>query len=156
MTLTAGIKLLERNMINTTVKIGCEIFLKKDDAILLGKRKNCYGEGTWALPGGHLEYGESLVECAQRELKEELGIVGLEFKLIAITDNIDERGHYVHASFLVEKFYGEIQNIEPDLCHEWQFFKNLNFPENIFKPHKRILKTYFNNALYLDKEERPI
>ena len=139
-------------MINKNIKIGCEIFLKRDDTILLGKRKNCYGDGTWGLPGGHLEYGETLLECAKRELKEELGIEGLEFKLVAMTDNIDDRGHYVHASFLVEKFFGEIQNMEPDLCHEWQFFNISNLPDGVFKPHQRIFKTYFSNILYLEKE----
>ena len=58
----------------TNIKVGCEIFLIKDDAILLGKRKNCYAEGMWALPGGHLEHGKSIRECVIRELKEELGI----------------------------------------------------------------------------------
>lgn len=139
-------------MSNKNIKIGCEIFLKKDNALLFGKRKNCYGEGTWALPGGHLEYGESLVECAQRELKEELGIQGLEFKLITITDNIDDRGHYVHASFLVEQFSGELQCLEPNLCYEWKFFDISRLPEEIFKPHQRILKTYLNSSLYLGQE----
>lgn len=120
--------------------------------ILLGKRKNCYGEGTWGLPGGHLEYGESLVECAKRELKEELGIEGSTFKLIAITDNIDEQGHYVHASFLVEEFFGKIQCLEPDLCYEWQFFNITDLPDEIFKPHQKILRTYLNNILYIGKE----
>jgi len=46
------------------IKLDCEIILKKDNAILLGRRKNCYGVGTWGLPGGYLEYGESLIECA--------------------------------------------------------------------------------------------
>lgn len=139
-------------MINKNIKIGCEIFLKRDDTILLGKRKNCYGEGSWGLPGGHLEYGETLLECAKRELKEELGIEGLEFKLVAMTDNIDDRDHYVHASFLVERFFGEIQNMEPDLCYEWQFFNISSLPDEVFKPHQRIFKTYFSNLLYLEKD----
>ncbi len=46
-----------------TIKIGCEIFLLQVKLLLLGRRKNCYGEGTWALPGGHLEHGESIEEC---------------------------------------------------------------------------------------------
>lgn len=56
------------------IKIGCEIFLIKDNTILLEKRKNCYGEG------GHLEQGESIRDCVIRELKEELGIEALEFR----------------------------------------------------------------------------
>ena len=30
--------------------------------------------GTWCLPGGHLEPGESPVACAVRELAEEMGL----------------------------------------------------------------------------------
>ena len=30
--------------------------------------------GAWVLPGGHIEVGESLEECAVREIKEETGI----------------------------------------------------------------------------------
>ena len=132
----------------STIKIGCEIFLIKNNTVLLGKRKNCYGEGTWALPGGHLEYGESIIECAKRELREELGIEGLELQIISIVDNIDERGHYLHISFLLEKFNGEIQCMEPELCYEWKFFEIDNLPQDIFKPHQKILKNYFRNTLY--------
>ncbi|MFA5998768.1 MAG: NUDIX domain-containing protein [Candidatus Babeliales bacterium] len=135
-----------------TIKIGCEIFLIQNNAALLGKRKNCYGEGTWGLPGGHLEVGESILDCAKRELKEELGIEGLNLKLISIVDNIDERGHYVHMSFLLQKFLGEIQCMEPDLCYEWKFFDLSSLPQDLFKPHKKIFKNYFNNTLYLENE----
>jgi 8-oxo-dGTP diphosphatase len=134
------------------IKVGCEIFLIKDDAILLGKRKNCYGEGTWGLPGGHLEQGESIRECVRRELKEELDIEGLEFKLISVADCINERGHYVHISFLLEKFTGEIRNMEPDLCYEWNFFPLSSLPEDLFDPHRNILKNYFENVLYLERK----
>lgn len=139
-------------MTNRRIKIGCEVFLKQGDTILLGKRKNCYGEGTWALPGGHLEYGEMLIEAAQREIKEELGIEVPYLKLLTITENISDTNHYVHCSFLAEEFVGEIQCMEPDLCYEWRFFPLADLPKPFFTPHEKILKTYLNNVVYFGKE----
>ncbi|RLC15632.1 MAG: DNA mismatch repair protein MutT, partial [Deltaproteobacteria bacterium] len=51
--------------------IGVAAIVIKDKKVLLGKRKNAHGAGTWAFPGGHLEYKESIEECAKREVFEE-------------------------------------------------------------------------------------
>lgn len=130
------------------IKIGCEVFLRNGKFILLGKRKNCYGAETGALPGGHLEHGETLDECARRELKEELGIEVPTLLLKTIVNNIDERGHYIHVSFEANSFLGEIKCMEPELCYEWQWFDIEKLPQEIFKPHKKILNTYKNNIIY--------
>lgn len=133
---------------NKSIKISCEILLKKAETILLGKRKNCYGEGTWALPGGHLNYGESLLDCAKRELKEELGIEADDFQLITVTETVSA-DHYIRVSFVVEDFpYDDIKCLEPDRCYEWRFFNINELPENIFESHQPILKKYFANKLY--------
>lgn len=111
--------------------------------LLLGKRKNCYGEGTWALPGGHLEYGEKLIEAAQREVKEELGIEVPYITLLTVAENIDERGHYLHLSFLAEDFIGTIQCMEPQFCYEWRFFSFNDLPKPFFKAHEEPISTTF-------------
>ena len=42
----------------------------RDDRILLVRRAD---DGTWCLPGGRVEFGESIVGCATREFLEETG-----------------------------------------------------------------------------------
>jgi 8-oxo-dGTP diphosphatase len=57
----------------TPTLVGIELLARKESSILLGKRKNCTGAGMWALPGGHLEFNERLVDTMCREAEEELG-----------------------------------------------------------------------------------
>lgn len=52
--------------------------------ILLGRRSD---DGTWCLPGGRLEPGESFADCARRECLEELGSEVELVGIIAVLSN---------------------------------------------------------------------
>ena len=54
-----------------TVAVGVIIFNTKHHVIVGQSPK---WNGKWVIPGGHLEYGETLVDCAKREIQEEMGI----------------------------------------------------------------------------------
>mgnify|MGYP000350835023 CR=1 FL=1 len=56
-------------------RVGLAAVVVKKGEILLGKRIAKVGDATWAPPGGHLEYGESVEACASRELLEETALV---------------------------------------------------------------------------------
>jgi len=56
------------------VKVGVGVVCSHRDGIIMLKRKGSHGAGQWSFPGGHLEFGESVEQCAIREVKEELGI----------------------------------------------------------------------------------
>ena len=60
---------------------GAGIFFTDGQKVLLLKRsEKGKNYGTWCLPGGHIEKGESPIEAAKRESKEECGKVkGIEF-----------------------------------------------------------------------------
>jgi 8-oxo-dGTP diphosphatase len=45
-----------------------------DGRLLLVRRLNAPREGLWAVPGGKVEFGETLAESARREVKEETGL----------------------------------------------------------------------------------
>jgi len=51
--------------------------------ILLIKRTDSMWGDAWSIPGGHVEYGESVKEALIRELREELNLEVLDFKFLA-------------------------------------------------------------------------
>jgi 8-oxo-dGTP diphosphatase len=123
--------------------VGMGIFvLNADGGILLGLRKNAHGDGQWSLPGGHMEWEESLFECAAREVKEEtdLEIEGIT-KVDFTNDVFEDNGlHYITLFVKATKWKGEPKVMEPDKCEEWEWVHWEDFPENIFLPIKNLRK----------------
>jgi ADP-ribose pyrophosphatase YjhB (NUDIX family) len=124
-----------------TVDIIIEIESK---GIVLIKRKNPpYG---WALPGGFVDYGESMEEAAVREAKEE---TDLEVKLIEqfhtySNPNRDPRHHSVSTVYIA-KARGIPQAKDDAL--EIGVFDGSNLPEEIAFDHRLILGDYFKSRM---------
>jgi 8-oxo-dGTP diphosphatase len=55
-------------------RVGVGVIVLHNGLVLLGKRIGSHGAGTWAPPGGHLEFRESVEQCASREVLEETGL----------------------------------------------------------------------------------
>lgn len=82
-----------------------------EDSIVLIRRKNEPFKGSWALPGGFVEYGETVEDAVKREVKEE---TGLDIKLKDISGiysapDRDPRGHTVTICYLAHKTGGELK-----------------------------------------------
>ena len=107
-------------------KVGVSVLVRRSDGrILLGQRKGAHGAGTWSTPGGHLETGESVAECAARELLEETGIAVDVAKVKVLTEWTHDRepaawGTYVTLWCAVDVPDGtEATVVEPDKCDGW-------------------------------------
>ncbi|MBS0622445.1 MAG: NUDIX domain-containing protein [Verrucomicrobia bacterium] len=114
-------------------KVGVGAVVVKDNKVLLGKRKGAHGAGMWSTPGGHLEFGETVEECAGRELAEEAGLKALSLRPGTWVNNVLEADkHYVTIFVFVDSFEGELQLLEPDKCEGWEWFKWDALPSPIF------------------------
>ena len=122
-----------------TVDILIEIESK---GIILIKRKNPpYG---WAIPGGFVDYGESLEKAALREAKEE---TNLDVKLLRqfhtySAPNRDTRHHTISTVYIA-KAKGKPEAHDDAL--EIGIFNQSNLPDEIAFDHRSILKDYFES-----------
>ncbi|MDP2692037.1 MAG: NUDIX hydrolase [bacterium] len=123
-------------------QVGLAVFVIKDKKILMHKRKNAHGDGTWSLPGGHLEFCEGLEDCALRETFEESGVKIKNLKFAEITNDIfeSENKHYVTIFMIAEHDSGKPMVMEPEKCERWEWFEWENMPSPLFLPIKNLLK----------------
>lgn len=118
------------------VKVGVGVILTRRDSVLIGRRRGVHGAGTWALPGGHLEFGETVETCARREALEETGLVVEKIEPASFTDDYFEQEgrHYVTLFVQATGFTGEPRNLEPELCDGWHWRRWDDLPEPLFLP----------------------
>ena len=126
--------------------IGVGIIVVRNGRVLLGKRKNAHGAATWQFPGGHLEYGESIEACAQRELFEETGLSIVSLRRGPFTNDFfeEEQKHYVTLFVIADQISGTPRVKEPDRCECWEWFKWSQMPKPYFLPIVNLLRQNFS------------
>ena len=119
-----------------------DIIIEIDGGVVLVKRKN--PPHGWALPGGFVDYGESLEDAAIREAREE---TGLEIELIRqfhtySAPGRDPRFHTITTVYIAR---AEGTPRAGDDAGEVGVFTRDTLPEDIAFDHRDILEDYFTN-----------
>lgn len=127
-------------------KVGVGVFVIKDSKILMLKRKGAHGEGTWSIPGGHLEFGEDPEQTASREVLEETGVSIKNIRKGPYTNDIFEKEdkHYITLFMLSDYESGEAEVKEVDFSEAVEWRNSDNLPAPLFKPLENLLKTGFD------------
>ncbi len=102
------------HVMNKVLSVGIgAVVIDRENRILLVKRGHPPGEGYWAVPGGHLEYGEHIIDACLRELKEETGVTGKPLGIIWVDEIVpgdypDCDEHFVLIDLLVEPYESSV------------------------------------------------
>jgi len=111
----------------------------------MGRRKNSHGDGSWSVPGGHLEFGEKIEQTAKREMFEETGVRISNIKIAGITNDIFEKENKHFVTIWVTSDWvsgkGRVKESEKFIGIGWHDFKSL--PKPLFLPWKQLFKSEF-------------
>jgi len=124
------------------IGIGIVIFNDKNQ-MLWGKRS--YDPIGWSMAGGHLEYGETLEDCAIREALEETNLEIKNIEALTFSENLPIEGKREFHSvsiyiFCRAKDSSKLKNMEPHKCDGWEWFDLDNLPKDLAFNYDPILK----------------
>ncbi|OYQ36547.1 phosphohydrolase [Niveispirillum lacus] len=130
------------------VGVGCLVW--KDGQVLLIRRGKPPGYGEWSLPGGSQELGETLFEAAEREVREETGIIARARSILTAVDNIVRdadgtlRFHYTIVDVTADWVSGDPVPGDDALDARWA---PLSECEQLvgWEPLKQVLRTAFRD-----------
>ena len=131
--------------------VGVGVVFLRAGRVFLAQRTGAHGAASWGSAGGHLEYGETLEDCARREALEELGVSVSSLRPLCVSNIVEYGRHYVDVEFL-----GEIGNQEPVPAEsdgsfgDYGWFALRNLPEPLFKPMRIAIDSLLSGEWYHD------
>jgi 8-oxo-dGTP diphosphatase len=114
---SASAKNRERRGVDFGIRVGAVV--ERDGSLLLVRHAKPGVEPYWVLPGGRLEPGETIPECAAREVREETGLSGTFAGVLYVSEFLREGRHTVDLTVRVrvppeeEAVLGTDPEVEP-------------------------------------------
>jgi 8-oxo-dGTP diphosphatase len=132
-------------------RVGVGVLIVRHGHLLLGQRLGDHGPGTWAPPGGHLDFGETPEACGAREVLEETGLSITRIRQGPWVSNLfpEEHRHAVTLFLRADAPSGEPALCEPDKCAAWRWVGLHDLPQPLFAPLASLLHEHADAAAAL-------
>lgn len=121
----------------------------KEGKILFGR--DLHKGDVFAIPGGHWENGETLKECAKREVREESGVECDHLSLVGVYDfyREDKQRSYVSICMKADYVSGNPRSQVEEGRVEWDWYA----PEealklNLFPPDRIFVQRYLSGVIF--------
>ena len=131
------------------IRVGIGVLIVQNGRILLGHRVQnaadtggIYEPDSWCLPGGKQEYGETVLQGAIRETKEETNLDINDLQVYSAVDDLQPGKHYVTIQVIARACSGTLCVMEPEKQDEWKWFPVDQLPKNIYTPSKKFIDAY--------------
>ncbi len=116
------------------VTVDVHVILQRGDQLLLCLREGTgYRDGWYCLPSGHLEEGETVVECAVREAREEVGVhvAPASLRPATVVHHLSPEGRpRLGVFFAAFEWDGDPYNAEPHKCAKVEWASADQLPDN--------------------------
>jgi ADP-ribose pyrophosphatase YjhB (NUDIX family) len=122
-----------------------DIIIEVEGGIVLIKRRN--PPPGWAIPGGFVDYGETVEAAAVREAKEETGLDVRLIRLLGVYSDParDPRSHTISTVFVATASGTPVAD---DDAADAGVFTEDNLPTEIAFDHRKILEDYFKSLVH--------
>jgi mutator protein MutT len=130
------IDIMKRGVDYIGVGVGA-IIVDNENRLFLARRgpKAKNERGLWEFPGGAVEFGETMAQALQREIREEYAIEISVGKLVDVVDHIlpKEHQHWISPTYICKIISGKPNIQEPEKCTEIGWFQINQIPNELTK-----------------------
>ena len=106
-------------------KLGAIAVLLHEGRFLMAERGKDPGRGLWGFPGGHVEFGETGLEAAVRELREETKVLAEALQYLTCVDVIAEGHHFLIAAVMCRYLDGTARASDDAANVRWMTLADL-------------------------------
>ncbi len=135
-----------------TLPVAVHVFLLREPAILLARRVGTgFQDGSYGLPGGHLERGETIFGAAIRECREEVGVEleAAALAVVGVTHYTSPTGDGIDFFFRAARWAGEPTTVTE--CDDLRWCHPDALPENTIPFVRRAVERHLLAGAWFDE-----